>query len=318
MKAETIRKSLTFAVIALLTAIAAPAQKNCDAFFAQGQKLQGQGRYKEAIVKYQKARACYTSTDKQRLCDNQITLCRKAISNAPGKRRGNNDSKSNTAKQPSLSVSNDHFTLDTYHAKTVTVSVNTENMDSWNATAIPNDNGTSFLTVSKSSDGKSLHITCPQNNSTSDRRQRVEVTGANLKATIDISQAGRPVEITVDNTALTFGRKGGDKTISINSNSTTIYSQNSDKNWYIVSMPEWVSAVIKPKKAKKGGILGKLSDKYNEVVKGEDPDAVDTSTELEIRVDKLVKSNPDYETGRRGVLTIGADDKTVIISIIQK
>lgn len=315
MRFNNFLRLITITLLICFTTVGVSAQKRCDELFSQGQVLQSKGKYKQAIKKYNAAKECYDSQSKKSLCDNQIAICRRS-SSTPGHKQTPGPAKK---QNPELTVSNEHFDLETYNYKTLTVNVTAKDIDSWSVSAVPNSDGSTFLTVSKGSNGSSIVITCPENVFTTDRSQKIEVTGGDLKAYITVTQAGHPVELTADKTALSYSKKGGDKTVAISSNSTTLYPENSDKNWYVAEKPDWVSYVIKPKKKKKGGFLGKITDKYNEVVNGENPDEEnDGETEIEIRVDKLTKSDPDYEAGRKAEFVIKSDNKTLIISIVQK
>lgn len=299
------------------------AQSSGDKLYNQGLTLQKTltvKSQKDAINKFTSAKKLYDSKAKKDQCDQAIQVSKNIIAElSKGTGRGSR-TRTNTVEQKKEAVINiapSQFAIDC-HAKTLTVTVATVNVEEWSAMPVSNADGTSFLTVKKGDD--LITIECDINPTTAVREQSVVIQGNDVTQTVKITQAGQPVELTANTALLEFGKNGGKKTLEIYTNSTTAYDDNNGFNWRIESKPDWIDVVVDTSvKKKKSGIIGKLKEKKDEILNGKEQNADSEETiKLIVNAEKIDKSSVEYKTGRKGELKIVSDNQSLTILLVQK
>lgn len=316
----------------VLSVSVAFAQSSGDKLYNQGlqlQKTMTKAAQNSAIAKFNSAKKLYDSAAKKAQCDQAIAVSRNIIASLSGnskvtgtgnKRNGNKDGKTETVEEvkPVLTLSNSEFNLD-LNARTITVTVNT-NIKDWTVTASACEDGSSFITASKSGDD-TVNIRVSENPSTIIREQKVIVSGDGLTREVMVTQTGRRIELDASEKLFNFKEKGGSKKFNVSCNSDYVYEQNSDENWYVESRPSWVKIVLNEKKDKNKvqELGGKVTDKLTSIFKGknknDDPTLVKTSVTLSC--DHLVPGSIEAHDGRKGEVVIVSGDKKVILYITQ-
>lgn len=192
-------------VTALLSmACAAVAQTDADNLYLEGQKLQQTmsiAKQNEAIKKFKQAKVLYTSSSKQTMCDNQITLCNKNISSikaSAAKRKAQETKKEETVveEQPkeevveethkdvqlSLSESALQFKRKPKDGATQSVVV-TCNYDDWEATS-----NSDWVTIYRAAGKFSVEV--GENTGDEERSCVVRVKCGDTEADLVINQKG--------------------------------------------------------------------------------------------------------------------------------
>lgn len=295
------------------------AQNSGDRLYSQGlelQKKQTVQSQKSAIAKFQSAKKLYDSAAKKKQCDDAIAVSNniiKAIS--PNKRsKGRSQNVKETELKASvLELSNEKLQLDC-ERRSVTVNITTTESE-WTITPISNSDGSAFISVNQHPEERSFDITCSANNSTRLRSQIVEVRAGALKKTLVIEQSGKPTILSVEKTVVEFGSKGGSKSLEVYSNSDSSEEDNNNRNWRVVSKPEWVNVIGEEFKEK--GLLGKLRDTAKGLVKKnsastEDPSVVTSIMKL------VVSSKSKRDPSRSGEIVIGSENQQATIIVQQK
>lgn len=314
---------MLFLILSLFISISVSAQSG-DKLFMEGQKLQqtlSLSSQNAAIKKFQAAKVVYTTVDKKKMCDNQISICNKNISllRSGSRSRSNKKVETGVIEKPKFSLSQNRVDFDGESEGRVNVKVEAATMN-WNFTVPAGVDGKdNFLKVTRSSDAKSIDIMVESNPSTLDREQVVNVDYENLHEIITVHQAGKPVTLSTETNQLEFGLKGGNKTIEIYTNSDSIISSNNDLTWYVESKPDWVETNVEV--AKKKGLLGKGLKALKGFVAGQAVAATQADVKvsnLKISVSAIPKSSPIYSKGRNGEIIFASQDKRYKIAISQK
>jgi hypothetical protein len=107
--------------------------------------------------------------------------------------------------------------------KTIVV---TTNADSYTVETV--ENSSSWLTITKQSD--SLTVKCTSNSGDLKREASFTVTAEDKTVEVNVSQAAKPIDVTVFPQNLFFKTKGGKKTVKINTNA---------QKYQITSLPDW-------------------------------------------------------------------------------
>lgn len=300
----------------LIVVMPIAAQTSGDKLYSQGlelQKKQTVQSQRAAIAKFQSAKKLYDSAAKKKQCDDAIAVSNNIIKTISTRKKHVESEPEVTTelKTSVLEVSNEKLQIDN-EQRTVTVNVSTTETE-WSVTSIANDNGEVFLSVYSHPEDKNFDIFCPANTSTRQRSQSVMVKAGDLKKEIVVEQSGKPTILSVENTVIEFSSKGGSKSINIYSNSNTIIKENNNRNWQVVSKPDWVNVVGEEMKEK--GFLAKLGDKAKELVKKnatEDDPSIVTSVMKVVALSKQ-KNLPS----RTGEIVISSENQRATIIVQQ-
>lgn len=308
-----------FIFVMLGFAVSAVAQTSGDRLYSQGlelQKKQTVQSQRSAIAKFKSAKKLYDSAAKKKQCDDAIAVSNNIIKSISINKATNGNSQNvNNAelKTSVLELSNEKLQLD-YESRSVSVNITTTE-DEWSVTTIANDDGKAFVSVNQHRDEKSFEIVCPENSSTRQRSQSIEVRAGELKKIIIVEQSGKPTILSVEKTVVEFSSKGGSKSIEVYSNSDSLEDDNNNRNWKVVSKPEWVSVIGEEFKEK--GFLGKLGDKAKSLVKKGTVSAGDPSVVTSIMM-IVVASKSKNEPSRSGDIVINSENQQATIIVQQK
>lgn len=311
-------------ILILMVTHTISAQSNGDKLFMEGQALQQKqtiASQNQAIKKFEAAKVVYTTADKKKMCDNQITICNNNISSLKKvSTKETKDKKQTVAVQEvNLALSQNRLIFDGDKKGTSNVAVTAPSID-WSFKFSQNIEGEeNFAKATRSSDAKSIDIEVEANPYTIERYQSLVVTFENTTDTLLISQRGKEVTLSTSSNLLEFKLKGGNKTIELYTNSDSIISSNNGLTWYVDSKPEWIETSVEVKKEKSviGKGLSALKGLVSSTAKAATTADVKTSTVM-IVARPLPKSDPSYSSGRRGEVVFVSQDKTYKITIIQQ
>lgn len=287
-----------------------------DKLYNQGLKLQKTMTVKaqnSAISKFKSAKKFYDSAAKKAQCDQAIEVSEEIKRNLSSPSSGSKSRTSTPEKKadPTLSLSNNSFDLDNNGA-IIPVTV-TSNVPDWTVEAVPNSDGSTFLTVKKTQDN-TIEIDCPANDTFTDRSQNIRVSASYIKKIITVNQKARVPYLDASEKIIEFKKKGGKKNIEVYCDAYLVYENNNDANWYVVSKPDWIDVSIDMKKSKglidKGMSLLKGSKQANENKN------VVTSNVI-IYASQLNKGSQAAETGRKGIIELASGEKKLTITIHQ-
>ncbi len=310
---------LIFIFVTLGISSPADAQSSGDRLYSQGlelQKKQTVQSQKSAIAKFKSAKKLYDSATKKKQCDDAIAVSNniiKTISTNKNTRGNSQNVKTAELKTSVLELSNEKLQLDC-ERRSVTVSLTTTEAE-WSITPITNDDGEAFISVNQHKDEKSFEIVCSANNSTRQRSQTIEVRAGELKKILIVEQSGKPTILSVEKTVVEFSSKGGSKSIEVYSNSDSSEEDNNNRNWKIISKPEWVSVIGEEFKEK--GFLGKIGDKAKGLVKKGTASADDPSVVTSV-MKIVVASKQKNGSSRNGEIVIGSENQQATIIVQQK
>ena len=316
---KMLRNTLKILIVFAMLIVANPimAQTSGDKLYSQGlelQKKQTVQSQKAAIAKFQSAKKLYDSAVKKKQCDDAIAVSNNIIKGLDGKKTADTHSggKGGELKASVLELSNEKLQLDS-EARSVTVNITTTESE-WSITPVANSDGVAFVSVTQHPENNSFEIVCSANNSTSPRQQKVEVRAGNLRKELIVEQNGIPTVLSVEKAVVEFTNKGGSKSIEIYSNSETKEADNNNRNWKVVSKPNWVNVIGEEYKGK--GVIGGWVDKAkglikNNVASSEDPSVV-------VSVMKIVaESKPKNESSRSGEIVISSGNQQATIIVQQ-
>lgn len=295
------------------------AQTSGDKLYSQGlelQKKQNVQSQKSAISKFQSAKKLYDSAAKKKQCDDAIAVSNniiKTITSNNGQRAGTPKNKAAELKASVLELSNEKLQLDC-ERRSVTVNITTTESE-WSITPVANDDGIMFVYVNQHPKEHNFEILCSANSSTKQRSQIVEVRAGELKKTLVIEQSGKPVILGVEKTVVEFSNKGGSKSVEVYSNSDSIIEDNNNRNWKVVSKPDWVNVIGEEFKEK--GLLGKLGETAKGMVKKNSASAEDPSVVTSV-MKIVVASKAKNAPSRSGEIVIGSENQQATIIIQQK
>lgn len=276
-----------------------------DKLFAEGQVLQKKKQYQKAIAKYKAAKVAYTSSEKKQMCDEQIKLCK------PSTPVPKVDDIVEDTNIHSLSITPKTLSFPSDKDRTADVSVLTEDT-SWTY-EVPRAQGSdsSFIYVERINEGKGLRVRAGVNYTTLNRLQQIIVSTTMLKDTISVYQSGKNVTLRTSENLLEYKIKGGSKSINVITNSDSLVTSNNNEFWYVESKPDWVEANVdfNDKNNLRKGLI-----KSAKPVLAED----EKMSRLSITVVPLIKSDKEYETGRKGELIIASQSKRYKIIIVQQ
>ena len=310
---------LLFICVMLGIADSANAQSSGDRLYSQGlelQKKQTVQSQKSAIAKFQSAKKLYDSAAKKKQCDDAVAVSRniiKTISTNKGSKDVSQNVNAAELKASVLELSNEKLQLDC-ESRSVTVNITTTESQ-WSVTPISNNNGEAFISVNQRLEEPSFEIVCSANNSTRQRSQSIEVRAGELKKTLIIEQNGRPTILSVEKTVVEFTSKGGNKSLEVYSNSDSSEEDNNNRNWKVVSKPEWVNVIGEEFKEK--GFFGKIGDTAKGLVKKNSASAEDPSVVTSV-MKLVVSSKSKNDPSRSGEIVISSENQQATIIVHQK
>lgn len=320
-------RAITLMLAMILCTTAAMAQSAADKLYNQGlqaQKTMTIASQNNAIAKFKKAKAMYDSASKKAQCDQAISVSNNIIAQLKGGGGGggrNSGGGGNTQtveekkEDPTLTLSNTSFEFP-MDFKKQTITVNT-NQDDWSIYPIASSTGAPDFVLVEKTGTNTAELTIRANTTHMTRTQEVGVTAGPLTEKITITQTGRPVFLSVNESAIKFKWKGGDKKLEIVSNSEEEYSQNNGLNWYIAEKPDWVEVSVN--QGGGGGMFGGLINKGRDAVNGllngksaDNSDSAMVKTSIKIICDQYSGSST-----RKGSLTIVSGNSSTTLVITQ-
>ena len=308
----TILRKISMCIVMLCATLVATAQSNGDKLFKEGKKLQQVMTVKsqnDAIKKFQGAKTLYTSADKKALCDDEISTCKKNISKID-KSGGGKGGSSKTF----LTLSQDQVIFDGDVKGKVNIDVNASSQD-WNFSVSQGVEGErNFVSAIRSADARQLFINAAANPSTLERYQTIRVSCGDSSKVMKLIQKGKTVTLSASTAMLNYKIKGGDKSIELYTNSDSVVKDNNGATWYVESKPEWAEVTLD---VKKKGFLSIVKDAVTGTVEAATADDVKKSN-VKIYVQSILKSDPEYSTGRRGEVVFASQDKRYKVIIIQQ
>ena len=318
-------KSTFVTVIMLMIATIGLAQSNGDKLFMEGQTLQQKqtiSSQNQAIKKFEAAKVVYTSTDKKKMCDNQIAICNNNISSLKraSSSKGHKEKKQAVeTKEVKLSLSKNSILFDGDKKGMSSIAVVAPSIE-WNFKSSEGVEGEeNYVKATRSSDAKSIDIEVEANPSTLERHQSFVVSYESVTDTLMVSQSGKEVTLSTNSNLVEFKLKGGSKSIELYTNSDSIISSNNGLTWYVESKPNWIetSVEVNKKKSVVGKGLSALRGLVSSKAKAATADDVKIS-EVTIVALALPKGDPSYSTGRKGEIVFASQDKTYRITVIQQ
>lgn len=312
-----------FAILMLVLATSVFGQSNGDKLFMEGQKLQQKQTItsqNQAIKKFEAAKVVYTSADKKKMCDNQISICNNNIASLKRVSSGGGKAKKTTAPQEvKLSLSQNRISFDGDKNGISNVAVTAPTIE-WTFNSPEGIEGEeNYVRATRSSDAKSINLEVEANTSTLERHQSFVISHGNQTDTLIVSQSGKEVTLSTNTNLVEFKLKGGNKSIELYTNSDSTITSNNGLTWYVESKPEWIETTVEVNKKK--SVVGKGLSALRGLVSGTAKAAtaadVKTST-VKIVALGLPKSDPSYSTGRKGEIVFASQDKTYKITVIQQ
>lgn len=293
----------------------AAAQSNGDKLFMEGQKLQQTqtiASQNQAIKKFKSAKVVYTTKEKKEMCDNQIKICNNNIASIKkGAKRKQAEEEQPETVPIKLSIQQKQITVDAEKAEEVEVAVVAASK-AWDIQ--PMEGGSQFISALRGSDSTTIRLKAWDNELTIGRQQSFIVSLGNEKDTLVVSQKGKPVTLSLSSNLMEYKLKGGNKTLEIYTNSDSIVTSNDGLTWYIESKPDWIEVNINYDTGKRGlvsTIKGMASSQPTM------PEGMKTS-KLKVLAVPLIKSDSEYQSGRRGEIIFASQDKRYKVIVIQQ
>lgn len=329
MKTNSILRFILSMLMMVFT-IGASAQTNGDKLFMQGQNLQKTqtvAAQNQAIKKFRAAKIVYTTADKKKMCDNQISICNNNIASlkrpaTKSSTRSRSKTSTKHVEEPkavTFVLGDEKVSFDGDKAGSYNVAVVAPSRD-WDFTLSSGVDGEdNFATVKRGDDGESLDISVPANTSTLLRHQSLHVSFGDLDKTVSISQAGKAVTLSASENLLDFKAKGGSKSIEIYTNSDSTIADKNNVTWYVASKPDWIDTNVEVQKDK--SVFGKGISALKGLVKGSATaaSAEDAKTyNVRITAQALKKGSPDFVSGRKGEVVFASQDKTYTVEVTQE
>lgn len=277
---KTILKLLTVILLMTLAPVHTYAQSASEAY-NKGVALMNKGDYQGAIASFKASMAINKSAANVKKCNAQITKC-----NRLAKKKTTTTEAPKKAPQKTLKVSAKQIVFEANVEQTKIIGVETEpESNDWTANVASEHE--SWCRLAKSMDGKELQISCLPLNSTLSRMTGITVIYDQETQFIQLIQKGKIPQLKALITNVKINkRKGGSKQVPISCNSDTLYSDN--KNWQLYKYPEWCEIYVT------------------------------SGNELTVKVDKMVKEDPDFKTGRSGDIILRSQNQDCVIHVDQK
>lgn len=314
MKNNFFQKMIVFCFMAIMATCAWGQRSSGDNLYREGQEYQKKMTIKSqqtAIEKFTAAKKLYDNTDNKQKCDDAIEVS-KTIIRELKKPKPKPDTPAPKEEKVELTLGVDTLNVD-YDQREAAVSVSTTE-SSWTAIPLLPSEGDSFVTLTKDSSNKSVHVSCPENTSTEPRLQKVEIKSGDLFASFIVVQKGKPVVLDVSEVIVEINAKGSRKEIEVYCNSDKSYSSNGQLNWEVKSKPDWIMCV--GEKTKQSGLLSNVYEKTRNVIAGKDKKGIPSdckSSFLSILADSKDKKAPS----RSGDIIIESGNQRITILVKQ-
>ena len=308
----------------LMLSSAVFAQSSGDKLFMEGQRLQQTqtvNAQNQAIKKFQAAKVVYTTADKKKMCDNQISICQSNIASLKkdSKKKVVTTPQPEVVETPKFSLEQNRVEFDGDEKGKFNIAITSPTMD-WTFTlATGVDGEQSFAKVGRSDDAKSIAIEVDANPTTLDRFQSFKVAYGEEVQTVSVIQHGKTVTLSTNTNLVEFKLKGGNKTIELYTNSDSIISSNNGLTWYVLSKPEWVEISVDV--AKEKSTIGKGFNALRGLVTSTATAATAEDVKpsnVKIVALPLLKGSSEAQTGRKGEIVFASQDKTYKINVIQQ
>lgn len=314
MKNNFFQKMIAFCLMAMMVTCVWGQRNSGDNLYREGQEYQKKMTIKSqqtAIEKFTAAKKLYDNTDNKQKCDDAIEVS-KTIIRELKKPKKENKTPVQIEPKSELTIGVDTLNVD-YDQREAAVSVSTTE-SSWTAIPLLPSEGDSFVTLTKDSSNKSVHVSCPENISTEPRLQKVEIKSGDLFASFMVVQKGKPIVLDVSEVIVEINAKGNKKEIEVYCNSDKSYSSNSQLNWEVKSKPDWIRCV--GEKPKQSGLLSNVYEKTRNVIAGKDKKDIPSDckcTILSILADSKDKKAPS----RSGDIIIESGNQRITILVKQ-
>ena len=284
-------------LVAVLCAVSVMAQTSAgDKVYNEGMALQGKmdcKSQKAAIEKFRKAKKLFDSSAKKSQCDNAIGVSQSIIGqlncNGPKPPKPNGPVRPKQDDKPKQTVENTTLEVDetlfeiSEEADLLRVKVDT-NDPSWTIYTVITDGEEPFIEVKKESATHAL-IKVEKNEGFDSRSQYANIKAGSLIKPITVRQEGSDVNLRVNETAVKFKWKGGDKKLEVSSNYDGSYDENYGANWYVETKPDWIMVSVgQPKKSPTNPLV--------------------MVTPITIKCDKAGEGSNAAFVGRRGIIQL--------------
>ena len=290
------------------------AQSSGDKLFMEGQKLQQIqtiAAQNQAIKKFKSAKVVYTTKEKKKMCDNQITICNNNIASIRrgGKKQTEEESQKTIAVK--LSIKQKQITFDAEKTEEVEVPIIAASK-SWEFQ--PMDGNLQFVNAMRGNDSTTIRLKVKDNELTLERREALIITHGEEKDTLVVTQKGKPVTLSLSSNLMEYRLKGGNKSLEIYTNSDSIVTSNENQAWYVESKPDWIEVNIDYDTSKRNLLSAIKGVPSNQAAKLE---GVKT-TRLKILAVPLMKSDPEYQSGRKGEIVFASQNKRYKVIVVQQ
>lgn len=200
--------------------------------YDEGMALYQNGRYSEAIKRFNEAKILNRSAANNSKCQTMISKCNNAL-------RSKNKKTTKLPEQLTVDFSDMRFEGTMADARIITITTTTP----WTATLEPKE-AASWCKIERRDSKDFLFVNVNPSNKTTSRRATIKVVSTsdkNVGATVNVLQTkGIPVSMTVSENKLDkLKGKGDRRQISVICNSDTIYGDG--RNWMVEDKPDWVT-----------------------------------------------------------------------------
>ena len=311
-------------VIMLMITMMCFAQSNGDKLFMEGQALQQKqtiASQNQAIKKFEAAKVVYTSSDKKKMCDNQIAICNSNISSLRKSVAKSDKEEKQVVAHPEviLALSKNSILFDGNKNGSSNISVTAPSTDWIFKSSEGIEGEENYVKATRSSDAKSIDIEVEANPTTLERHQSFVVSYENAADTLLISQSGKEVTLSTNTNLVEFKLKGGSKSVELYTNSDSIITSNNGLPWFVESKPEWIETSVEVNKELSvvGKGLSALKGLVSSTAKVAFAEDVKTYV-VKIVALTLPKNDPSYSSGRKGEIVFASQDKMYKITVIQQ
>ena len=278
---RNVRKLFLIVVLLCFMPLASNGQSASESY-NKGVALMNKGDYQGAIASFKASMAINKSAGNVKKCNAQIKKCNRL---AKKKKDGAEEETKKAAPSKQLTLSAYTLTFDPGEdTKLVGIETIPESSD-WMANVASEHE--SWCKLTKSMDGKNLHVTCLATSSTLNRQTGITVIYDQVTRFIKLTQKGNKPHLDATKPDVKISkRRGGTQKVGISCNSDTLYADN--KNWELTKTPEWCEVTVT------------------------------SGNEISIKADGLAKTDPEYKTGRTGYIRIESQNEEFIIRVDQK
>lgn len=309
---------IIFTVLMAFLSSPVVAQSNGDNLFMEGQKLQQSmsiASQNQAIKKFKAARVVYTTKEKKKMCDNQISICNNNIASIKkGAKRKQAEEEQPETAPVRLSIQQKLITVNYEKVEEVEVAVVAASK-AWDVQ--PMESGSQFVSILRGRDSTKIRLKVLDNELTIERQQSFIVSLGDERDTLVVTQKGKPVFLSLSSNLMEFRLKGGNKALDISTNSDSIVTSNDGLTWHVESKPDWIEVNIDYETEKRGFAKSISAIKRMASSQPSTPEGMKT-TKLKILAVPLMKSDPEYQSGRRGEIIFASQDKRYKVIVIQQ